>query len=85
MVPACRHPVQFQCTGSWAGRLPTQVETTLYWVVQEALTNVAKHARAGRLSLILNRRDEDVLVILEDDGIGFDAETGTDPYGRGGD
>ena len=49
-------PVQFQCTGPWAGRLSSQIETTLYRVAQEALTNVAKHAQAGRLSLILNRR-----------------------------
>ena len=72
-------PVQFQCTGPWEGRLPPQVETTLYRVVQEALTNVAKHAEAGRLSLILNRHADDVLVIIEDDGVGFDAEDGDGP------
>ena len=46
--------------------------------MQEALTNVAKHAGAGRVSLILNRHADDVLVIIEDDGVGFDAETATD-------
>ena len=72
-------PVQFQCTGPWEGRLPPQVETTLYRVVQEALTNVAKHSAASRVSLILNRHADDVLVIIEDDGRGFDAERATDP------
>ncbi len=72
-------PVQFQCTGPWEGRLPPQVETTLYRVVQEALTNVAKHAGAGRVSLILNRHADDVLVIIEDDGVGFDADDGRRP------
>ena len=72
-------PVQFQCTGAWEGRLPPQVETTLYRVVQEALTNVAKHSAAGRVSLILNRHADDVLVIVEDDGRGFDTERATDP------
>lgn len=74
-----RVPVQFQCTGSREGRLPVEVETTLYRVVQEALTNVAKHAGASRVSLILNRRAEDVLVVVEDDGVGFNAEGGADP------
>ncbi len=67
-------PVQFQCTGAWEERLLTQVETTLYRVAQEALTNVAKHARARRVSVILNRHAHDVLVVIEDDGIGFDPE-----------
>ena len=77
-------PVQFQCTGPWDGRLSPQIETTLYRVAQEALTNVAKHARATRVSLILNRRADEVLVIVEDNGVGFDAENAADPsrWGR---
>jgi two-component system CheB/CheR fusion protein len=74
-----RVPVQFQCTGAWEARLPPQVETTLYRVAQEALTNVARHAGADRVSLILNRRSDDVLVIIEDDGVGFDPEMAIDP------
>lgn len=71
--------VQFQCTGPWESRFSAQLETTLYRVVQEALTNVAKHAGASRLSLILNRRAEDILVIIEDNGVGFDTEAGVAP------
>ncbi|WP_422931818.1 ATP-binding protein [Singulisphaera sp. PoT] len=74
-----RVAVQFQCLGEWEGRLSTQAESTLYRVVQEALTNVAKHAHAGRLSLILDRRDNEVLVVVEDDGLGFDAEALNEP------
>jgi signal transduction histidine kinase len=70
--------VQFQCTDPWDDRLPSQVETTLYRVMQEALTNVAKHSGAGRVSLILNRHAGDVQIIVEDDGVGFDAEGATD-------
>ena len=53
-------------------RLPEPVETTLYRIVQEAVTNVAKHAGAQRLSITLTRRDGSVVAIVEDDGSGFD-------------
>ncbi|HEY6068978.1 MAG TPA: sensor histidine kinase, partial [Gaiellaceae bacterium] len=53
-------------------RLPTEAETTLYRVVQEALTNVVKHAEASRVSILLVRRDGTATVVIEDDGRGFD-------------
>ncbi|MCP9495758.1 MAG: sensor histidine kinase [Pyrinomonadaceae bacterium MAG19_C2-C3] len=55
-------------------RLSPQIEIVVYRVVQEALTNVLKHARASSVSLILERRTHELLVIVEDDGRGFDAE-----------
>jgi len=48
------------------------IETTIYRVVQEALTNVAKHAGATRVALIAERRANELRVIIEDDGRGFD-------------
>lgn len=75
--------VKFQCTGGWERRLPPQVEGPLYRVVQEALTNVAKHAAARRLSLILNRRSDELQVIVEDDGVGFDTEVKPAPVRPG--
>ncbi len=72
-------PVQFQCTGSWDDRLAPEIETTFYRVVQEALTNIAKHAGASRASLILNRRPDDALVIVEDDGKGFRLDEAVGP------
>jgi signal transduction histidine kinase len=54
------------------GRLPTEVETTLYRIVQEALTNVVKHAEATKVSILLVRRDTSATVVIEDDGVGFD-------------
>jgi PAS domain S-box-containing protein len=53
-------------------RLPSEAETTLYRIAQEALTNVAKHSRAGSVEVILERRSDHVLLIVEDDGVGFD-------------
>jgi signal transduction histidine kinase len=53
-------------------RLPPDVETALYRLVQEALTNVVKHAGATRVSVVLTRRATGVGVLVEDDGRGFD-------------
>ena len=55
-----------------AQRLPADVETALYRIVQEALTNVVKHAQARHVSIVLTRKQESVLVMIEDDGRGFD-------------
>ena len=58
-----------------AQRLPHEFETTLYRVVQEALTNVTRHAQAKRVSVLLERRPGYVSLIVEDDGRGFEAQT----------
>jgi signal transduction histidine kinase len=54
-------------------RLPPEAETALYRVVQEALTNVVKHAGAERVSIVVARRGAGVSAVIEDDGRGFDA------------
>jgi signal transduction histidine kinase len=56
------------------GRLPELVETTLYRIVQEALTNVIKHAQASKVSVLLIRRGATVTAMIEDDGRGFDVD-----------
>jgi signal transduction histidine kinase len=53
-------------------RLPSQVETALYRIAQEALTNVARHSRASRVDVILGRRSDAVSLVVEDNGVGFD-------------
>jgi signal transduction histidine kinase len=53
-------------------RLPGEAETALYRIVQEALTNVVKHANARTVSVVLTRKGEAVVVVIEDDGRGFD-------------
>src|SRR5262249_44670768 len=55
-------------------RLPPQVELVLYRVVQEALTNVAKHADAEHIHVELRRRGDEVVAAVADDGQGFDVE-----------
>ena len=56
-------------------RLPADVETALYRIVQEALTNVVKHAHARSVSIVLARKPDTVALVIEDDGRGFDPET----------
>jgi PAS domain S-box-containing protein len=66
------------------GRLPPQIETTIYRLAQEALNNVVKHARANRVDIILEHTHEHVSLIVEDDGVGFDpsaAETTVEGFG----
>jgi signal transduction histidine kinase len=55
-------------------RLPDPVETTLYRSIQEALTNVARHAQASAVSVLIERRSQDIVAVVEDDGQGFDLE-----------
>lgn len=57
-------------------RLPGEVETALFRVVQESLTNVVKHSHARTVSVVLTRKGNGVAVVVEDDGDGFDP-TGT--------
>ena len=53
-------------------RLAASVETALYRIVQEALTNIVKHADANHVSIILVKKGGDVSLLVEDDGAGFD-------------
>ena len=63
-------------------RLPTEVETTLYRIVQEALANIVKHAEATHVSIFLTRKENSVAAVIEDDGKGFDTNaTGDDTLG----
>ena len=66
--------IDFHCNGLLDQRLPTQFESTIYRIVQEAVNNVIKHATAENVSVILEKRGTRVLLIVEDDGIGFDVE-----------
>jgi signal transduction histidine kinase len=67
-----RLPVDFQVLGLDGERLPSEVEIALYRIVQEALTNVARHAEAHSISVLLEKRGALLKLIVEDDGHGFD-------------
>ena len=62
-------------------RLPGEIETALYRIVQESLTNVVKHARARHVSIALTRMEGFVTAVVEDDGQGFDPGSGGEGFG----
>jgi signal transduction histidine kinase len=59
-------------------RLAPELETTVYRIVQESLTNVAKHARAASVSLSVKRAEHELQISVADDGTGFDPEAQID-------
>jgi PAS domain S-box-containing protein len=65
-------PAELHTTGLTIERLASEIETTLYRIAQEALNNIAKHARARHVEIILERRADQVSMIVEDDGVGFE-------------
>ncbi len=69
----CAIEVEFQATGL-KQRLPAEMETALYRIVQECLTNTAKHANAHRVTIMLREEPERVFGRIVDDGRGFDYE-----------
>jgi PAS domain S-box-containing protein len=75
---------ELHTSGLLDDRLASEVETALYRIAQEALNNVAKHSSARRVEVILERRPDCVLLIVEDDGVGFadaDSAKGRQGYG----
>jgi signal transduction histidine kinase len=67
--------VEFHSSGFDGLRLPPKVAINLYRITQEALNNVAKHADADCVSVLLENREHSVVLIIEDDGVGFDPDT----------
>jgi signal transduction histidine kinase len=65
-------------------RLGAQLETTVYRLVQEALTNVGKHARAGHVRVALGITDGRLVIEISDDGTGFDVDSATTGFGLAG-
>jgi len=63
--------VELEAVGMQTGRLPVDVETALFRIVQESLTNVVLHARASRVDVLVSQRPGRVAATIEDNGIGF--------------
>jgi PAS domain S-box-containing protein len=65
---------EFHASGIDKERLSSETETNLYRITQEALNNTMKHAGASRANVLLERRNNHIVLIVEDDGVGFDLQ-----------
>jgi PAS domain S-box-containing protein len=81
----CGVPAEFHFVGDeGTSRLSAQLETNLYRITQEALNNVAKHAGATRVSILMHWQRSQIFMIIEDNGKGFDASAQpAEGHGRG--
>jgi two-component system, NarL family, sensor histidine kinase DevS len=67
-----------------AERLDAEIESTTYRLVQEALTNVARHARASNVRVAVGESGGELVVVVEDDGTGFDTNVASKGFGLTG-
>lgn len=74
-------PAGFVSAGVKGNRFDNETEINLYRIVQEALNNVHKHAEAKRVEVVLKKQNGEIVLIVEDDGRGFDTGAKFDPTG----
>ncbi len=63
--------VKYEAVGFQNQRLTEEIETALFRIVQESLTNVVLHAAATSIDILICLRDKNIVAVIEDDGIGF--------------
>ena len=76
--------LQVNATIDPTAKLPLNIATALYRVTQEALTNITKHAQATKIELTLRNDSQAILLIIRDDGCGFDPTQNTTGFGLQG-
>ena len=74
--------VQLHTNQSTTERLVPAIETMIYRLAQESLNNIAKHARATHVDIVLERKSDQMSLIIEDNGVGFDSSN-PDVVGQG--
>lgn len=72
-------PADLMMNGFVSTRLERDIENAVYWISQEALNNVGKHARASRVAVLLEQHDDRIVLTVHDDGCGFNP---SDEVGR---
>jgi signal transduction histidine kinase len=80
-------PAEFRSGAFEPGQLSPEAELTFYRIAQEALNNIAKHAQASRADVVLATSDGHVVLVIDDDGVGFEMEgesTGRSSFGMAG-
>ena len=76
-------PTEVRASGLANVHAPREVEVTFYRIAQEALNNIVKHAHASRADVILEARDGSLVLMIEDDGVGFEAMSPDPAHGIG--
>jgi two-component system CheB/CheR fusion protein len=76
-------PTEVRASGLGAVHAPREVEVTFYRIAQEALNNIVKHAHATRADVMLEARDRSLVLVIEDDGVGFDPSNADSSHGIG--
>lgn len=74
--------VNFQAIGLSEARLPSALETAIFRVAQEAITNIARHAQAKNVDIRLELRGDRLSLLVQDDGVGFDEASVLSQKGR---
>lgn len=93
LVPALKHyteiwanrtgiQVEFLATGIDSLRASSTVETALFRIVQESFTNIAKHANASKVNVILQQHKNEIHLVVEDNGEGFTSENDQECSGQ---
>ncbi len=66
--------VDFEAVGLDGVRFPSEVEIALFRIAQEGVTNAVRHAKADRVAVLIERRGDQVILVIEDDGVGLDVD-----------
>ena len=81
---AARHGIEVETAVALEGRRPSEVETALYRIIQESLTNAIKHAGASHVLIAVEESDDEVRLTVSDDGRGFDPQAPRGGFGLTG-
>lgn len=76
-------PVTLDVPDDAVSGLPTSISRAIFFTAQEALANVARHARASQVTISARRNLETVSICVEDDGVGFDVDVRAQTTGHG--
>ncbi|MGD2078465.1 MAG: GAF domain-containing sensor histidine kinase [Chloroflexota bacterium] len=76
-------PVRFSAQAATLSALPAPVARTIFLTTQEALANVARHARANQVTVEIWQEPEMVILCIEDDGVGFNVSQQSQAVGHG--
>lgn len=68
-----RHQIEVQLEAEIEPQIPFELKESIYRIAQEALNNIAKHAKASRVEVLLDERADELCVSISDNGKGFDA------------